>query len=80
VGFRERWLDADIAVDNFSLPYRSPLLKEYARTRPLSAGVSSKPRSLLTRVGQQAQQQEEDSSVEEPWVLEGWGDEPSVVS
>ncbi len=60
---------------------RSSHLEEYTRSRPASAG--SRPRSLLNKMANAAAavQMEEDAEPAdtEPWVLEGWGDGPSVV-
>eukprot|EP00198_Chlamydomonas_reinhardtii_P013569 XP_001702906.1 predicted protein [Chlamydomonas reinhardtii] len=59
---------------------RSSHLEEYSRTRPASAG--GRPRSLLNKVANAAaaaQVEDEPDPVDaEPWVLEGWGDGPSV--
>ncbi|PNH05861.1 hypothetical protein TSOC_007844 [Tetrabaena socialis] len=59
---------------------RSSHLEEYTRSRPASAG--SRPRSLLSKVATAAaaaQVDEEPEPVDaEPWILEGWGDGPSV--
>ncbi|KAG2448371.1 hypothetical protein HYH02_006953 [Chlamydomonas schloesseri] len=59
---------------------RSSHLEEYSRTRPASAG--SRPRSLLNKVANAAAAAQVDDDPDpadaEPWVLEGWGDGPSV--
>ncbi|KAG2442600.1 hypothetical protein HXX76_002685 [Chlamydomonas incerta] len=59
---------------------RSSHLEEYSRTRPASAG--SRPRSLLNKVSNAAAAVQVDDDPDpvdaEPWVLEGWGDGPSV--
>ncbi len=60
---------------------RSSHLEEYSQKRPASAG-GVRPRALLNKVAQAAGLAAEDSDAEgdESWVLEGWGEEPSVVS
>ncbi|EFJ51938.1 hypothetical protein VOLCADRAFT_103129 [Volvox carteri f. nagariensis] len=59
---------------------RSSHLEEYSRSRPASAG--SRPRSLLNKMANAAAAVQLDDDAEpadaEPWVLEGWGDGPSV--
>ncbi|KAG2499922.1 hypothetical protein HYH03_002209 [Edaphochlamys debaryana] len=58
---------------------RSSHMEEYTRMRPASAG--SRPRSLLNKMATAAAAQVEDEPEPpdaEPWVLEGWGDGPSV--
>ncbi len=75
-----------VPVNHASLPLllarrRSAYLEEYSLQRPLSAGM--RPRTLLNKVAQAAGMAAEDSDAEadnDPWVLEGWGEEPSVVS
>ncbi|GLC63515.1 hypothetical protein PLESTF_000044600 [Pleodorina starrii] len=59
---------------------RSSHLEEYTRSRPASAG--SRPRSLLNKMANAAAavqlEDEAEPADAEPWVLEGWGDGPSV--
>ncbi|GLI69072.1 hypothetical protein VaNZ11_013616 [Volvox africanus] len=60
---------------------RSSHLEEYTRSRPASAG--SRPKSLLNKMANAAAAvQLDDADAEpadaEPWVLDGWGDGPSV--
>lgn len=61
--------------------HRSSHLEEYTRSRPASAG--GRPRSLLNKMANAAvavQLDDDDEPADaEPWVLEGWGDGPSVV-
>ena len=62
-------------------------MQEYSTTRPLSAGakprstssipVSSKPRQL--GLGCTIDEDAELEGDAQPWILEGWMDEPSVV-
>jgi hypothetical protein len=61
---------------------RSSHLEEYSRMRPASAG--SRPRTLLNKLANVAATVQVDDDPDpadaEPWVLEGWGEGPSVVS
>ncbi|KAL6764017.1 hypothetical protein V8C86DRAFT_20468 [Haematococcus lacustris] len=58
---------------------RSRYLQEYAIHRPQSAGHASP--FVQRKLSAIAAQDEDDSEPDrdDPWVLEGWGDEPSVV-
>ncbi|GFR40983.1 hypothetical protein Agub_g1648, partial [Astrephomene gubernaculifera] len=76
------FMDMSHSHDGFALGFveRSAHLEEYTRMRPASAG--SRPRSLLNKVANAAAAAQADDDPEpadaEPWVLEGWGDGPSV--
>lgn len=61
--------------------HRSCFLEEYSSKRPASAGV--RPRSLLNKIANAAQLGDVSDNEEvdtDTWILEGWGEEPSVVS